>query len=127
MRELALQSYTAKASATQAVGTAYWPSSSGFDLNLVENPASFSVHVTDAGDNNATSDWSIEVYDGTNWMTDSTITFTQITSSAKKYVKVVAPTLWGKKVRVKHVVAVETSGASDVKFIYQGQAGAYTS
>lgn len=118
--------YTAKAVGTTGAGTNYYPSSAGFDLNMVEQPGSFAVHYTDAGDATSTNDLSLEVYDGTNWMTDSTLTFTQVTTVAKKFVKVLAPTLWGMKVRAKLVTAAATSGANGIKFIYSAPAGAYT-
>ena len=118
-----------KASGTVAVATNYYPSSSGFDLSQVRDQRTISLWVTNAGDASSTVDYSVEYSrDGTNWFTGPPTygldVFAQVTSAAVKFVR--KPSVVANFLRVKEIVAVATSGASDIQLTHDGGDGSFS-
>lgn len=121
-------------SATQAVGTAYFPSSDGVStsaalgVNLGDLLSGGSIDqisaelICAAGVASATVDIDLEwSNDRVNWLKSDS--YTQVTSSASVQIK--KPALIGKYVRVKSVVGTATSSAWNFKLGVPAPAGAY--
>ncbi len=113
--------YTAKASATQVVGTTQWPSSTGFDVGSISQDwSSISYELVATGDPTATIDvtpqWSV---DDLAWTSDTA--FTQVTTDNVDTIK--KPTLAARYLRFNVVVAAATSGAFSIIVSFNGAPG----
>lgn len=116
-----------KASGTQIVSTAYYPSSTGMDMSLVPLWNALTLFYTNAGHGSSTVDLTVQYSNdaGVTWFdgppTYGLDIFAQTTTVAVVLARRLAVNC--QRFRVKAVVAVATSGAFAIDAEYDGGNG----